>query len=226
MLVGYGTSGSTHDFFVYNDDGEIWNGSAFVTWVNGDYTTYRVTATETGASGRFTQSTVPAGGSRYELRVRSATLAGSYVTWEENILSDGDVIVAVQPIIAEVTDDPIASSAGGTVRALTYFMRTTNAPQWRIIDAAEDPVDLTGHTFAFVVQERADGTEVFAVENADIDLTASDPGEPTILDTITVNIDESLLTAKAVHEYVLWDLTSETVYGAGQFVIKQATRPS
>lgn len=79
-MIGYGTSGTTHDFYCYNQSGQVWNGSAFVTWVDGNYASYRVTATETGTSGRFT-GTAPAGTANYELRVRGASLAQSYVVW-------------------------------------------------------------------------------------------------------------------------------------------------
>jgi len=83
MLTANGTTGVTHDFFCYDATGQIWNGSAFVTWSDGSYATYRVTATERGTSGTFT-GTAPAGTARWEMRVQSGTLAGSYVVWADD----------------------------------------------------------------------------------------------------------------------------------------------
>ena len=82
-MIGYGDSSTTHDFFAYNASGQVWNGSAFATWSDGSYASYRITATQTGTSGRFI-GTAPTGTTHYELRVRGATLALSYVVWAES----------------------------------------------------------------------------------------------------------------------------------------------
>lgn len=81
-MFGIGESGLTHDFFAYNAAGQVWNGAAFVTWADGDYASYRLTATEAGTSGRFT-GTALAGTFSYELRERGASLAASPVVWFE-----------------------------------------------------------------------------------------------------------------------------------------------
>ncbi len=79
-MRGNGQSGTAHDFFCFNAAGAVWNGAAFVAWSDGDYVSYRIAATQVGTSGRFT-ATAPAGTASYELRVRDATLADSYVVW-------------------------------------------------------------------------------------------------------------------------------------------------
>ncbi len=84
MLTANGATGVLHDCFCYNDAGLVWNGTAFVAWVDANYLTYRVAATERGTSGTFT-ATEPAGTSIFELRVRGASLAASYVVWAESI---------------------------------------------------------------------------------------------------------------------------------------------
>lgn len=89
-MIGYGTSGTTHDFFCYNAAGQVWNGSTFVTWADGDYASYRVTATEVGTTGRFT-GTAPSGTETYELRERGASLALSYAVWTENLQVKNEV---------------------------------------------------------------------------------------------------------------------------------------
>lgn len=86
-MIGYGATGVTHDFFCYNSSGQVWNGSAFANWSAGSFASYRVTATELSGSGRFT-GTAPTGTVSWELRVRAATLAGSYVVYEGNDTQD------------------------------------------------------------------------------------------------------------------------------------------
>lgn len=104
-MLGYGASGDTHDFFAFNAAGQVWNGSAFATWSDAAYATYRITATEVGTSGRFT-GTAPAGTVSYELRVRGATLALSYVVWT------GD---DVQDEVKKIQRAATAVTAGGPV---------------------------------------------------------------------------------------------------------------
>lgn len=82
-MIGYGISGTTHDFFCYNASGQVWNGSTFENWSDANYASYRVTATESGASGRFT-GTAPTATDWYELRERGASLATSSIVWVEN----------------------------------------------------------------------------------------------------------------------------------------------
>ncbi len=84
MITGYSTSGDTHDFFCYDAAGSVWNGLAFVVWNDVNFVAYRVATTEVGTSGRFT-GTEPVGTVRYELRVQAATLAASYVVYEERL---------------------------------------------------------------------------------------------------------------------------------------------
>ena len=89
-MIGYGTSGTTHDFFCFNAAGQVWNGSAFANWADGSYATYRVTATEVGTTGRFT-GTAPSGTETYELRERGASLAASYVVWTDSLQVKNEV---------------------------------------------------------------------------------------------------------------------------------------
>lgn len=84
-LRGNSTQGggaNSHDFVAYDAANQVWNGAAFVAWVDADYAAYRVTATEQGTSGRYVGNE-PAGATHYELRVRGATLALSYVVWTD-----------------------------------------------------------------------------------------------------------------------------------------------
>ena len=127
-MIGYGQTGVTHDFFAYNSAGEVWNGSAFVSFSAGSYTSYRITATETGTgSGVFT-GTRPASTARYELRVQAGTLAGSYVVWAETaknierigtqaVTASGTVNFTVGNTLASGTSSHMLNVSGGVVAA-------------------------------------------------------------------------------------------------------------
>lgn len=115
MITANGASGTTHDFFCYDDTGQVWNGSAFVAWDDDDYATYRVTATERGTSGAFT-GTEASGTSRYEMRVRGASLALSYVVWAEEIQVDidGYTFTEAQRLMLAAMVGPITGGGTGT----------------------------------------------------------------------------------------------------------------
>lgn len=116
-MIGYGQSGTTHDFFAYNSSGSVWNGAAYVTWSDGDYATYRITAIEVGTTGRFT-GTAPASAVTYELRERGATLALSYVSWTDSTTLD--TIQAKTDLIGTAAAQTVVSSANGaTILNLT-----------------------------------------------------------------------------------------------------------
>lgn len=110
MKPARGQSGVNHDFNFYNDSGAVWNGSAYVSWADGSYASYRIAATELGSSGRYPIPTPPAGAADYELRVRGGSLAASYVVWE-------DVIGGVTELSTETIDELAAAiaDAGGVV---------------------------------------------------------------------------------------------------------------
>jgi hypothetical protein len=80
MINTHATSGSSYDFFFFDANNNVWNGTtAFVTWVDANYATYRRAATELGATGNFYINNYPNGSVRWELRLRAGTLAGSTI---------------------------------------------------------------------------------------------------------------------------------------------------
>lgn len=53
-IVGEYLTGATLYAILYNDAAQqVWNGSAFAAWVNGNYATYPIAMTEMGASGKY-----------------------------------------------------------------------------------------------------------------------------------------------------------------------------
>lgn len=125
-LVGYGASGTTHDFFAYNASNQVWNGSAFVDWNDANYTTYRITATQQGTNTKFIGDDPAVSVTAYfELRIRSATLAGSGIVWRES-LADARTMLALPP--AEPNNNgglPVISGIFGD--ALNYTITTVNS---------------------------------------------------------------------------------------------------
>jgi hypothetical protein len=83
-MLGLGHTSDSHDFYASDAAGQVWNGAAFVAWSDADFASYRIAATQAGASGRFT-ATAPSDTVSYEMRARGATLAASYVVWSADL---------------------------------------------------------------------------------------------------------------------------------------------
>lgn len=130
MMIEYGISGNDYDFNCFNSAGEVWNGSAFVAWSDVDFLTYRVAATEAGASSRFS-ATAPAGTISWEMRFRGATLADSYVA-----AADIDQLAAFK------ADAQLGTAAGGLLANAAQVLNvpraaapvTAGAPQQRHLE--------------------------------------------------------------------------------------------
>jgi len=123
MLTANGATGVSHDCFCYDAAGLVWNGTTFVAWVDANYAAYRVAATERGTSGTFT-ATEPDGTMRWEMRVRGASLAASYVVWAETVLiaaikADADLGTAAGGMVANVGKIPRAATAKADGEAAT-----------------------------------------------------------------------------------------------------------
>ena len=71
------STGQTLDYFAWKD-GDVWNGSAYVTPVEANIATYRIAATEEVGSGVY-YADLPSDAMLYELRTRAATFALSTV---------------------------------------------------------------------------------------------------------------------------------------------------
>jgi hypothetical protein len=104
-LTGYGATGSTHYFVVYNATQQVWNGAAFEDFDTGSWTDYDITATEQGTSGYFVGSSPSASSVRYALRLRvSGTPAITDPTmWEDSLTSSsGDASASNQATIIKL----------------------------------------------------------------------------------------------------------------------------
>ena len=73
------SSASEIDFFCRDTDDKWWNGTAFVTFNVANYTTYRIAATESPADSGLYEAAEPIGTFEFELRLRAASWATSYV---------------------------------------------------------------------------------------------------------------------------------------------------
>jgi lysophospholipase L1-like esterase len=118
MITTRGTSGSSHDFFFFDASNNVWNGTtAFVAWVDANYTTYRRAATELGATGNFYITNYPNGATRWELRLRAGTLAASTVVAIGSLDAPIDYATVVRPTRIAGRDSflfPSAYLSGGT----------------------------------------------------------------------------------------------------------------
>lgn len=165
-MIGYGNSGDNFDFFVYDalvPPVRVWNGSTYVTWVNADYQSYRVTATELGDSGIFHAADI-ADAAFFELRERANTLATSYVRWQQ-IVSDGDLAA-----IKAKTDLIGTGSATVPVRLVDSDITLFNKEQHDFeLDVTTDYTAYTDLDIAFEYK----GDDVAVLAHADLTITST-----------------------------------------------------
>ncbi len=115
-------SGLTVAFVFYNATDQAWNGSAYETWVDGNYATYAVAATEIGTSARY-RVAIPAGvvtAGYDDIVARSATLGGSIY----GSLGQGTVVTFSQAAAATSTA-PISSGGLSAKRGDTFSTSIT-----------------------------------------------------------------------------------------------------
>lgn len=123
MMIGFGDSATDYDFYAFNASGQVWNGSAFVTWSDGSYLSYRIAATQQGASGEF-RATAPAGTVRYVMRQSGATLALSYIEYADridgaNIDADGyDLEQSLKVLLAVVAGEATVTPTSAIFEAV------------------------------------------------------------------------------------------------------------
>jgi hypothetical protein len=85
-MRGLSQSNLSYDFEAFNASGQVWNGSAFVTYAIADYASYRIAATKIGNANDasieawFSASDVT-GAVYWQMRERGATLALSYIAY-------------------------------------------------------------------------------------------------------------------------------------------------
>ena len=113
MLVGIGLSGSTHKVIWFDSSDQVWNGSSFVTWSDGSYSSYLQTATEQGTSGRFT-ATAPSGAARFILRRIVSGLSTDITVWEDSVYIDAALSTISTNVSTLLTRIPAALFSGIT----------------------------------------------------------------------------------------------------------------
>jgi len=159
-MYGYDTSGFTDSFFfAYNADGDVWNGSAFVTWDDGDYEDYKIAAEEVGSSTRY-EAEDPPGTLTYELRREGTTLDDCIVVWTgETLLS----ITSKTDLIGTgtaITSAPV--SADGDLDELIigddYLAANSRALEWTFSAIVGFTTSATGK---FGIKNANDGAEVY-----------------------------------------------------------------
>jgi hypothetical protein len=79
--LGFDNS-SAHKFIAYDASGQVWNGSAFETWDDANFSTYGIAATGVGTTTRY-KGDEPTGTVLYELWVWTGVL-------DTSIVADGD----------------------------------------------------------------------------------------------------------------------------------------
>lgn len=151
MSAAIGDSGISYDFFFYNADNEVWNGTAFVTWSDVDFASYRVAATETGTSGEFPVPTPPTGATRYVMRERGATLALSYKTYTHDLKLSDDAATAATQATAAALDATAIKAKTDLIGSGTAFSGppVTESGQLTRIVIGDDYSAANGRAFSW-----------------------------------------------------------------------------
>jgi len=229
MITANGATGIAHDCFCYDAAGLVWNGTAFVAWVDANYVAYRVAATERGTSGTFT-ATEPDGTMRWEMRVRGASLAASYVVWAETVLiaaikADADLGTAAGGMVANVEAIKAKTDLVGTGSAvvsapvsgdgdlLELILETDYlAANGRALDWTFDEITgiTTSATGRFGLTNSDDGTEVYVNTTG----TVTDLGNGTF--KVSFDITNTALDALSPGKY---DWSVEVLEGSYKITI-------
>lgn len=166
-MTGYGASGGDFDFFAFDSDGDVWDGSAFVEWVDANFASYRIAPTlaaTIGGEDRF-EADAPDGTVRYELRFRGATAALSYLAWESSVWASQASVDALAALFAGGTvtvTSPVANIGGRTVltivRGDSYESGSIRGPIEITAEAVPTWPDLSTATVTLTVRvKRAKG---------------------------------------------------------------------
>lgn len=138
-----------HRFIARNAADGVWNGSAFVPWVDADFAAYAITANARGGK-RFAAAT-PSNTAYYELWKWTGTIGTSYAVFEsdgELIFGDGDTTVTEDTggtdFLRYVIPDGSAGVDSGLVRA--YLKSEYDAENFALRD--ETTTDSNGR-FAY-----------------------------------------------------------------------------
>lgn len=229
----------------HGEDGRVFHhpSAAWETWQDARYSNYILNAPHVG-QGRYAVATpvnVALVGYNFSVvEYVDGTLANDtplgghgeafdmrYVAGRPVLLGSpghGGGVLTVTASVAQV-----ATTAGGVVKAISQFQNTKNTFTWRVVNAAGVGVNLASpstHTIEFKVHDRDGDTEIFDVRGSDVVLSEFD--SPGVFDVISVTVQSAKVPSSllpGVYHYKLWDLTSEFVYGSGDYVLLRAPRP-
>lgn len=209
MITANGATGIAHDCFCYDAAGLVWNGTAFVAWVDANYVAYRVAATERGTSGTFT-ATEPAGTMRWEMRVRAGTLAGSYVVWAEDLTTSQ--IKAKTDLIgtgSAVVSAPVSGDGDllELILETDYLAANGRALEWTFDEITGITTSATGK---FGLKDALTGTEVYVNTTG----TVTDLGSGTF--KVSFNITNTALNALSPGKY---DWSVEVLEGSYKITV-------
>ena len=120
LRATYHASQTNIDFFARNASGQWYNTDTpgFENYNSANLADYRITATETPSGSGLYEGTEPTGTTEYELRVRGATLADSYVVAGPAAIGDVDS-AAVAATQAAAAATSAATAVSQTTAAAT-----------------------------------------------------------------------------------------------------------
>jgi hypothetical protein len=142
--------------------------------------------------------------------------------------SGGGSSVVIGPIAATVNTNTVATTAGGTKRAISQYANSELAILVQVVDGNGDAFDIAGNEFELYSYD-SDGADVFEVDSTNEPAqfaTSESVASSGVFDQLTITVLPANVPDGSVgnHEYRLWDKTRDVVYLAGRFAIIKALK--
>lgn len=140
----------------------------------------------------------------------------------------GAAAIVIGPVAASVNTNTVATTAGGTKRAITQHADSELALLIQVVDGNGDPFDIAGNAFELFVHDSA-SAQIFEINstNEPAQFTTSESvASSGVFDQLTVTVLAANVPTSVIgeHEYKLWDNTRDMVYLTGKYTVLKAPK--
>lgn len=181
-------TGQTCYGLVFNEAGQVWNGSSFVAYNEPDFTSYDLPAVEYGTSGIY-QATLPVLAPGQYVFVAKRRAGGSpapsdLIVWQEEFETGWSGGTGARTVTVSVDDgtDPVEGARVRATKGSESYVRTTDATGEATfqLDDGTWAMDVTAALFdPATTQVVVDGNETVPVQLSAVTMPPSDAGRVT-----------------------------------------------
>lgn len=210
---------------------QVWNGSAFQTYNQSNWSSYAIPLTERAGTGKYYADMPVVAAARYV--VTTFLRDGASPAWGDS-LNDSTIFdwtgaaEATLTAIEAAAGTTAAASANLTIDSPEYVVGARRVPlkiaqkgkstlAFRVKDGGGAAVDLTGRSLRFLVRQSAT-VGLFKIENG-----SSLVAGPAV-NQLTVTVSAANAAAAGVFFWELWDLTADRLLACGPIEIKAALK--